>query len=70
MEKLNLITAISSLIAAILWLSSTMIRLNRKDGISQLNMAATIEKQSKYSAWAAIFATIAAIAQSIIFFKG
>lgn len=68
MGNLNLITAIFSLIAAILWLTSTFFRLNKKNGIGMRDMAEKMEKQSRFNAWAAASATIAAISQSIIFF--
>ncbi len=68
MKIFSFIVAISSIIAAILWFISSRGSLKVKPGVSMIDMIETAGKQSKYSAWAAIAATIAAIAQSVIFF--
>lgn len=67
-DVLNLVTAISSLFAGILWLISSLVRFATKNGISMRDMANTMITQSKISAWAAISATCAALSQSVIFF--
>ncbi len=70
--KLNsifaVIAAIFSTVAAILWFISSRGSLKVQDGVSMKEMIETSGKQSKFSAWAAISATVAAIAQSLLFF--
>ena len=67
-EFLNLITALSSLAAGILWLVSSKVLLNTRQGIALGELGKVVNKQSRISAWAAIFATVAALSQSMIFF--
>lgn len=66
MGILNLVIGFASFFAAIFWLISAKFKLNRKNGTSMMNMADIMQKQSKFSAYGAIFATIAAFFQSLI----
>jgi hypothetical protein len=67
-ELSNLITAIASSFAAILWRTSAIARVKTMDATNMKDMAETLKLQSRFSAFAALFATIAAIFQSVIFF--
>jgi hypothetical protein len=62
------IAAIFSIFAAILWFLSSRGSLKVKSGVSMIDIIETAGKQGRFSAWAAISATISAIVQSLLFF--
>jgi hypothetical protein len=67
---LNVVVSLAALTAGLLWLKSARIEVLHRPGLSAMTIGETdvmetARAQSKWSAWAAIAATVAALVQAV-----